>query len=70
MQGFVPSLALALPPRLSFPSGAGPGLPPVAIPLCSLFPTGMVWRFPRHHPATALAGALGCRGSAKGRRLW
>ena len=33
-------------------------------------PTGMVRRFPRHHPATALAGALGCRGSARGRRLW
>ena len=30
-------------------------------------PTGMVWCFPRHHPETALAGAPGCRGSAKGR---
>ena len=39
--------------------------------LCAFcLPTGMVWRFPRHHPATALAGALGCRGSAKGRWLW
>ena len=39
--------------------------------LCAYrLPIGMVWRFPRHHPATALAGALGCRGSARGRRLW
>ena len=33
-------------------------------------PNEMVWRFPLHHPATALAGALGCKGSAKGRCLW
>ena len=38
MQGFVPSLALTLPPRPSFVLGAGPGLPPAAIPLCSLCP--------------------------------
>ena len=30
VQGFVPSLALTPPPRL----GAGPGLPPAAVPLC------------------------------------
>ena len=35
MQGFVPSLALTPPPRLS---GAGLGLPPAAVYLCSLFP--------------------------------
>ena len=38
MQGFVPSLALTPPPRLSFVLGAGPGLPPTAIPLCILSP--------------------------------
>ena len=39
--------------------------------LCAYrLPTGMVRRFPRQHPETALAGALGCRGSARGRRLW
>ena len=39
-------------------------------PCAYRLPTGMDRRFPRHHPATALAGALGCRGSARGRRLW
>ena len=38
MQGFVPSLAPILPLRLSFDLGAGPGVPPPAIPLCSLSP--------------------------------
>ena len=38
MQGFVPSLALTLPLRLFFVLGAGPGLPPAAIPMCSLSP--------------------------------
>ena len=36
MQGFVPSSALTLPLRLSFVLGAGAGLLPAAIPLCSL----------------------------------
>ena len=38
MQGFVPSLALTLPLRLSLVLGAGLGLLPAAIPLCSLSP--------------------------------
>ena len=38
MQGFKPSVALTLPLRLSFVLGAGPGLLPAAVPLCSLSP--------------------------------
>ena len=38
MQGFVPSLAPTLPLRLSFVLGVGLGLPPAAIPLCSMSP--------------------------------
>ena len=38
VQGFVLSLVLTLPLQLCFVLGARPGLPPAAIPLCSLSP--------------------------------